>query len=147
MTPAEKIELALITMMGVASRFIAGWLPADISIGLLLLGASVLLLLQGLIRDLWLIFRRDQQSQLGAPQEALCMCVESTVGVTGVVAGLVVLGSTIDSNLSASPLLIGILVIGTLAFGFAVKDLILEFRPFRLRRDKDHLNIVFSWKR
>ena len=75
------------------------------------------------------------------------MCVESTVGVTGVVAGLIVLGSTIDSKLSASPLLISILAIGTLAFGFAVKDLIFEFRPFRIRRDKDHLNIVFSWKR
>lgn len=147
MTAAEKIELALIPMIGLAGWFIAGWLPADIGIGLLLLGGSVLLLLQGLIRDLWLISRRDQQSQQGAPQEALCMCVESTVGVTGVVAGLVVLGSTIDSTLSASPLLITILATGTLAFGFAVKDLILEFRPFRIRRDKDHLNIVFSWKR
>ncbi len=147
MTPAEKIELALIPMIGLAGWFSAGWLPADISIGLLLLGASVLLLLQGLVRDLWLISRRVQQSQQGVPQQALCMCVESTVGVTGVVAGLVVLGSTIDSKLSASPLLISILATGSLAFGFAVKDLIFEFRPFRIRRDKDHLNIVFSWKR
>lgn len=147
MTPAEKIELALIPMIGLAGWFSAGRLPANISIGLLLLGASVLLLLQGLIRDLWLISRRDQQAQPGAPQAALCMCVESTVGVTGIVAGLVVLGSAIDSKLSPSPLLISILAVGILSFGFAVKDLILEFRPFRLRRDKDHLNIVFSWKR
>jgi hypothetical protein len=147
MTSAEMIELALIPVVGVAGWFFSGWLPADISIGVLLLGASVLLLLQGLIRDLWLISRRKQHSLNGTRQHALCMCVESTVGVTGVVAGLVILGSTIDSKLSASPLLISPLAIGILAFDFAVKDLILEFRPFRIRRDKDHLNIVFSWKR
>ena len=147
MTPAEKFEIASIPLIGIASGFIPGWLPADISIGVLLLGASVLLLAQGLIRDLWLISRSKQHSHDGTRQQALCMCVESTVGVTGVVAGLVILGSTIDSTLSASPLLISLLAIGILVFGFSVKDLILEFRPFRIRRDKDHLNIVFSWKR
>lgn len=147
MTAAEKLEVTLIPLFGMASGFIAGWLPADISIGALLLGASVLLLAQGLIRDLWLISRRQQGSQNGARQHALCMCVESTVGVNGVVGGLVILGSTIDSKLSASPLLVSGLAIGVLVLGFAVKDLILEFRPFRIRRDKDHLNIVFSWKR
>lgn len=146
MTTAEKLELALIPAMGVASWFIAGRLPASFSIGGLLLAASVLLLLQSLIRDLWLL-RKSQPSRQGARREALCMCVESTVGVTGVVAGLVLLGSTIDARLSPSPLLVGLQALGTLAFGFAVKDLVLEFRPFRIRRDKDHLNIVFSWKR
>ena len=74
------------------------------------------------------------------------MCVESTVGATGVVAGLVVLGSAMDSTLSTSPLLVSTVVIGVLVVGFAIKDLILDFRPFRIRREKDHLNIVFSWK-
>jgi len=147
MTPAEKLEIALIPVIGAVSGLMAGWLPTRISIGALLLGASVLLLAQGLIRDLWLISRRKQESQNGVRQEALCMCVESTVGVTGVVAGLVILGSAIDSKLSASPLLISVLAMGVLVLGFAVKDLILELRPFRIRRDEDHLNIVFSWRR
>lgn len=147
MTAAEKIELALIPAAGVISWTTAERVATQISSGALLLGASVLLLLQGLIRDLWLISQRSRQSQIGTPQEALCMCVESTVGVTGVIAGLIILGSTIDSQLSVSPLLISFITLGVLIIGFAIKDLIFEFRPFRIRRDKDHVNIVFSWKR
>lgn len=147
MTLTEKVEIALIALAGVASWFAAGWLPADISVGALLLGASVLLLGQGLVRDLWLLSRRKQGEQRGVRREALCMCMESTVGATGVVAGLVVLGSAIDSTLSTSPLLVSAVAIGVLVLGFAIKDLILDFRPFRIRREKDHLNIVFSWKR
>ena len=147
MTPTEKVELALIAVAGVASWFAAGWLPADISVGALLLGASVLLLGQGMVRDLWLLSRRKKGEQQDARREALCMCVESTVGATGVVAGLVILGSAIDSALSTSSLLVSTLAVGVLVVGFAIKDLVLDFRPFRVRREKDHLNIVFSWKR
>ena len=146
-TAAEKLELVLIPGAGIIGWFMAERPPAQISIGALLLGASVLLLLQGLLRDLWLISQRNRQSEVGAPQEALCMCVESTVGVTGVIAGFIILGSSIDSTLSADPLLIGFLTTGILIIGFAIKDFIFELRPFRIRRDKDHLNIVFSWKR
>lgn len=147
LTAAEKLELALIPVAGVISVFVAERQPGQISIGVLLLGASVLLLLQGLVRDLWLISQRNRPSRDSAPQEALCMCVESTVGVTGVVAGLIILGSTIDSRLSVSPLLISLLTTGILIIGFAIKDFIFELRPFRIRRDRDHLNIVFRWKR
>ena len=147
LTTAEMLELALIPMAGVISGLVAAGHPAQVSIGALVLGASVLLLLQGLVRDLWLISQRNRHSQTGAPQEALCMCVESTVGVTGVLAGLIILGSTIDSRLSVSPLLISLLTTGILIIGFAIKDFIFELRPFRIRRDKDHLNIVFRWKR
>ena len=147
MTTAERIELALIPLVGVAVWLIAERLPAHIGIGSLLLAASVLLLLQGLIRDLWLLFKRRQDCQTGPRQEALCMCVESTVGVTGVVAGLVILGSAADATLSVSQLLACLLTVTVLAIGFAIKDFVLEWRPFRIRRDKDHVNIVFSWKR
>ena len=147
MTTAEKIELALIPVASVLVWFISERLPAQIGIGSLLLAASVLLLLQGLIRDVWLLSKRRQQSHSGPRQEALCMCVESTVGVTGVVAGLIVLGSAADSTLFVSPMLWCILAVTVLAIGFAIKDFVFEWRPFRIRRDKDHVNLVFSWKR
>ena len=75
------------------------------------------------------------------------MCVESTVGVTGVVAGLVVLGSAADSTLVLSAMLWSISTAAVLLIGFAIKDFVFEWRPFRIRRDKDHVNLVFSWKR
>lgn len=146
MTAAEKIELALIPVAGASVWAMAERLPDQVGIGSLLLAASVLLLLQGLIRDLWLLSRRSRNSQASTCQEALCMCVESTVGATGVVAGLVILGSAFDSKLLLSPWLWSVLAVGVLATGFAIKDFVFEWRPFRIRRDKDHVNIVFSWK-
>ncbi len=147
MTTAEKTELALIPLSGAAVWLIAARLPAQIGIGSLLLVAAVLLLLQGLVRDLWLLSRRRQQSQDGPRQHALCMCVESTVGATGVVAGLIVLGSAADATLFASQGFWSILAVAVLAIGFAIKDFVFEWRPFRIRREKDHVNLVFSWKR
>ena len=36
---------------------------------------------------------------------------------------------------------------GVLAFGFAIRDVIVEARPFRLKREPGHLNIVVGWTR
>ena len=147
MTAAEKTELALIPLAGVAIWLFGYRLPEKIGIGSLLLAASVLLLLQGLIRDLWLLYKRRQLPQDGTRREALCMCVESTVGVTGVVAGLILVGAMADMTFRVSPTLFSILAVTVLAAGFAIKDFVFEWHPFRLRRDKDHLNLVFSWKK
>ena len=147
MTNAEKAELALIPIVGVVAWMLSDRLPARIGVGTLLLAASVLLLLQGLVRDLWLLSRRNHAPHDGAHRQALCMCVESTVGVTGVAAGLMLLGSGVDLTLSVAPWQWCMLAAGVLSVGFAIKDFILEWRPFRIRRDKDHLNIVVSWKR
>lgn len=147
MTPAEKLELALIAIVGLSVELLAGHLPSRIGIGPLLLGASAMLLFQGLVRDLWLITRQKPNLEEEARRKALCMCAESTVGMTGVVAGLGILGSGIDAALPVSPLLLSALVSAVLVFGFLIRDFIFEWRPFRIRREKDHLNVVFSWKR
>jgi hypothetical protein len=147
MTVAEKTELALIPFVDMAVWLASERLPEMVEIGSLLLAASVLLLFQGLIRDLCLLFKRSQRSESGPRQEALCMCVESTVGVTGVVAGLVLVGAAADATVHVSHILWGVLAAVVLAIGFAIKDFVFEWRPFRVRRDKDHVNLVFSWKK
>ncbi|MEN9309885.1 MAG: hypothetical protein RLY77_10 [Pseudomonadota bacterium] len=147
MTAAEKTELALIPLVGVIVWRCAEHLPARIGIGFLLLAVSVLLLFQGLIRDVWLLFKQRQQSRNGVRQTALCMCVESTVGVTGVVAGLILAGAAADAKIFVSQLLWSILAVAVLAGGFAIKDFVFAWHPFRLRRDKDHVNLVFSWRK
>ena len=147
MKTAEIIELALIPVAGAFVWWLAGRLPDQISIGSLLLAASVLLLLQGLLRDLWILAQRREHSPSGPRTEALCMCVESTVGVTGVVAGLILVGAAADKTLVMSQGLWATLAMVVLAVGFAIKDFVFEWRPFRIRRDKDHVNLVFSWKK
>lgn len=146
MTVAEKIELALIPVTGVTIWALADRLPSQAGISTLLLSASVLLLAQGLIRDLWLLFRGSRHAQAGSARKALCMCVESGVGMTGVITGLVILGSAVDYNLPTGPWLWPSLSVGVLAIGFAIKDLVFDWRPLRIRRDKDHMNIIVSWK-
>lgn len=148
MTSAEKVEVGLIPLVGMAVWLTAPNLPSHVSISSLLLGSSVLLLFQGLLRDLWLISIQNRHTQNEPPQQALCMCVESTIGVTGVAAGLILLGSgASDLQLSIASGMWSGLSVAMLVTGFWIKDFVFEWRPFRVRRDKDHLNIVFSWKR
>jgi len=146
MTTAEKIELVLIPILGLSIWLMATELPASVSVGTLLLGASVILLLQSLIRDLWLLAKQKRATLLIPPREGRCMCVESTVGSTGVAVGLVVLGSGIDWSVSMEGWNWCFLVVLVMAIGFAIKDYVFEWSPFRIRRDKDHVNIVFTWK-
>ncbi|MFA9419595.1 MAG: hypothetical protein ACERLB_05555, partial [Gammaproteobacteria bacterium] len=87
MTKTETIELGLIPVLGAGFWLMAPLLPDRIGAGKLLLWTSALLLLQSLIRDLWLLARQKHNVKPGPPKKERCMCVESTVGATGIVAG------------------------------------------------------------
>jgi hypothetical protein len=146
MTIAEKIELALIPVLGVSIWLMGAELPASVSTGALLLGVSILLLLQSLIRDLWLLTKQRRATPPSSRREARCMCVESAVGATGVTVGLMVLGSGIDLVAPINGWNLSCLAAVVMVIGFVIKDYVLEWKPFRIRRDKDHVNIVFTWK-
>ena len=75
------------------------------------------------------------------------MCVESTVGATGVVSGLILLVAGFASQ-PVAPGSTGwaTLVLLVLASGFIIKDWGFEFAPFNIRRDKDHTNIIVDWR-
>ena len=146
MTNGERIELVLISLAATAAWTLAERLPAAPGLGTLLLAGAVLLLLQGLLRDLWLLWRRRTRPPTGQPRRMACLCLESTLGSTGVLAGLVVLGSGLPWRLALPAWGWGLLVGGVLALGFAIKDLVIALRPLRLVRDPDHLNIVVGWR-
>ena len=80
MTHAERIELALIPVAAAAAWAMAARLPTAPGVGTLLLVGAVLLLLQGLLRDLWLLWRRGRQPPAGQPRRMACLCLESTLG-------------------------------------------------------------------
>ena len=149
MTTAEKIELALIPAGGGTVWLVApGLLPGYPSVGVLLLGASGLILFQGLLRDLWLLSkaRRAARLEQHPRRQTRCLCVESTVGVSGVVAGLVALGLGVPGSLAIDRWGWSLLVTGVLILGFSFKDHVVGWRPWRLRREKDHASLVFTWK-
>ncbi|ODU51220.1 MAG: hypothetical protein ABS98_07290 [Lysobacteraceae bacterium SCN 69-48] len=146
MTRAERLELALIPLAAAAAWGVAARLPDAPGLGDLLLAGAVLLLLQGLLRDLWLLWRRRALAAAAQPRRMPCLCLESALGTTGVLAGLVFLGSGLAWRMAMPDWGWSLLVAVVLALGFAIKDLVIALRPLRLVRDADHLNIAVGWR-
>lgn len=61
MDRAEVVEVTLIAATALGCWKFAALLPAQLSIGNILLNLSALLLLQGLVRDLWLLAAAKRQ--------------------------------------------------------------------------------------
>ena len=146
MTITEKIELVMIPVSGGSVFLLAGELPVNVGVGQLLLWASALLLFQGLMRDLFLLARQKRTNRPGPRREARCMCVESTAGVIGIVVGLVMIGAATDRKVVLDRWTWSLLAMGSMAVGFAIKDYVVEWRPWRVRREPDHLNVIVRWK-
>jgi hypothetical protein len=147
MTIAEKIELALIPAFGIGVWLIAPGLPDNVGVGQLLLATSAFLLFESLIRDLWLLIRDRRVKKSSPRRKDRCMCIESTVGATGVIVGLVLPGSGMDYPVTMNNWTWSLLVITIMILGFMIKDYVVELGPIRVRRDKDHMNIIFTWKK
>jgi hypothetical protein len=110
-------------------------LPRVVPVGdLLLLGAAALLL-QGLARDLGRLVdaRRATESR-----EVTCVCLESTVGLAAIVAGgALALGWT-TVRVKLGPVTWPASLAAVLAFGVLTRDLVFDWRQFRIRREADH---------
>ena len=141
MKPAEKFGLAAIPVLTAAIWLVAGELPEQIGAGRLLLTMSALLLLQSLIRDLWLL---RASRPVEAPRSMVCLCAESGVGMLGIMAGAVAVLAGVQVSFDLSPVGWSVAVAATTGMGFLIKDLVLEFSPLRVRRDPDHVNIIVS---
>lgn len=149
MNLAEKSELSLIVSF-VLALFI--FYPSTIEsfalTELLLKGAS-LLLIQGLIRDLWYLFKRKQiaKKSLIKAKYAQCFCIESSVGLLGIVIGLLLIFINVDYIFQFTTLGLSCFAVCILIIGFVIKDLVIEWQPWRIYKEPDHINVVFQWKR
>ncbi len=144
MTSIEKYEIALIVMATFFSAALLAHFPDKLSSGDMVLYASVLLLAQGLVRDLWIKYSTTRP--IATPTTAfkpICMCLESSVGLLGVVAGLLMVFVGTQTPLQLVSWFWPIAIGGVLAIGFLIKDFVLDWRTRSIRREKDHQNIVF----
>ncbi len=142
-----KVELAMIPALGAGFWLASPLLPARPDFGILLLVAAVLLLAQGLARDLALLAGRRRRAPPARRQSARCLCVESAIGTSGVAAGLVLLGTGIGWRFAFPGWAWAVLSVAVTATGFALKDYVLTWAPWRIRREADHLNLLVTWKR
>ena len=147
MTRAERIEAALIAGLALVSTLAWPYLPAEIAVSRWILGCAVLLLAQSLLRDITILLRGRSAKQEMAAHSANCMCLESTIGAVGVVVGLGAAGLANFGTASLGRVGFSLSVIGTLAFGLAIKDWVISWNPWGFRREKDHLNLIVRWKR
>lgn len=145
-TRAEKVELGLIlpAVAGVAA--VAAKLPDRLEVGSFFALAALALLGQGLLRDLWLLAKQRKAGRGVQQEEARCMCLESTVGLGGVLIGVLLTALAVPVAVRmpewAWPLAGG-LVWGA---GFAIKDVVIQWKPWKLRRVKDHGSILVRWR-
>ncbi len=148
MTHTEKIELILIVVVLTFVLLFSYRLPAQINLSTLVLSLASVLLLQGLIRDLWYLYSKRKVDSLDNPvKHVQCMCLESTIGFSGILIGLLLLSSNIDGDVGISGVLWPCILAVVLTGGFLIKDLVIEWNPWRIYKEKDHINIVFSWKK
>jgi len=146
MTRAEWIELAIIVVVATIGWLVWPYFSAAMPIWQIVLGASALLLAQSLVRDVAILFRSWRSASNATRKEAQCFCLESTVGLTGVIVGLALIGLGSSHQIEMSRLGFSIAVAGTMALGFVIKDFVISWNPFGVRREKDHLNLIVRWK-
>jgi hypothetical protein len=103
------------------------------------------LLGQGLIRDVAILLRARKQPAAEKQGEAQCMCLESTVGATGIIAGIVLTVALTGSvALSRNGFLLAALA--TMLLGLLLKDVVITWNPLGFKREQDHLNLIVRWR-
>jgi len=147
MSRTEIGELIAIVMTLVCLALLSTYFPSLIKVSTLILTAAVTLLFQGLLRDLWYLWlKRSAKSQDIDAIHKRCMCLESVLGLNLVLVGLMVLGIGINTTIVvAQNLFIGVFA-AVLISGFLLKDYVVSWNPWRIYQEKDHMNIIFSWK-
>jgi hypothetical protein len=111
-------------------------LPRVVPVGdVLLLGAAALLL-QGLARDLGRLV--DARRSASPSRAVTCVCLESTVGVTAIVAGAALALGWATVRVNVKPVVWPASLAAVLAFGALTRDLVFDWRQVRIRREADH---------
>jgi hypothetical protein len=146
MTRAEWTEVFAIAMIAPASWFIWPHVSFPIPVWQVVLGLSALLLAQSLVRDVAILLRRQRAEASEPPKEAQCFCLESTVGATGMLLAALLAGIASDAKVVLTRWEFFLAVTGIIVIGFLIKDIVIAWNPFGVRREKDHLNLIVRWK-
>lgn len=143
---AEKFELAAIPFVTAGVAWLAPRPGVSLELGELIAGAALLILVQGFFRDLWLL-RQARRGSVVPAREARCMCVESALGLTGIVAGIGLVGLGLTRPVQLGVAGLAAAVCGTMTAGYLLKDFVFEWSPWKIYREKDHAQVIFRWKK
>jgi len=142
---AEKTELCIIP-----SCILLAWLALprvglQVALGEIIAGFSLVILLQGLVRDLWLLRQARRQANAAPTRAVRCMCVESALGITGVLGGFGLAGLGLSQPVFVNGLELARCLGAALVTGFLLKDFVFEWLPFRIYREANHAQVIVRW--
>jgi hypothetical protein len=146
MKKEEKTELILIALVTAVAGWLSGTLPRRMGGGYLVLTFGLLFLSQTLLRDLWLMWKLRGVPRGSMPTRA-CMCLESGIGFVPVGIAAFLLSSGMSRPVSFAGWAWALSAAAVMLSGFALKDYVVEFNPWRVRKDPGHINFRFVWRR
>lgn len=136
----EKVSIVAVVALSAAGREM---LPSRVQLGEVALLAAVVLLVQGLVRDLVRLRARRAAAETG--HRVTCVCTESTLGVGLIVIGTILLFGASSIAFRVPPIAWPIATAAITSFGFATRHLVLDWKTRSLRWEPDH-NGVVVWK-
>jgi hypothetical protein len=146
MTRAEWIEVLAIAALAATSWLVWPGVSAVLPLWEVTLGLSALLLAHSLVRDIAILLRSRRSASTGLQKEAHCFCLESTAGSIGIVAGMMLACFAGSTQVEIRRWGFSMAVTGIMILGFFVKDLVISWSPFGVRRETDHLNLIVRWR-
>jgi len=143
MNKSEYIELAGIGATAGILTVAHDALPENMDAGAFIALAILPALIQMLVRDLWLMSCPANTDK--TPRSMRCMCLESCVAYLVLAAAVLMIlfgrGKVLHPTAAAW--------IGAVTFAqtltFLMKDWVVDLKTLRLRRDPDHINLIFKW--
>ena len=141
---ADKVELLLIGAGALLTYIILPILPHRLSLGIFALVFSICLLAQSLIRDLIRLYFIKRQKLKPENIHAVCMCIESMVGLGGIIAGLALLFIGVSYEVKIPVWYWPVFTGFTWLFGFVIKNYVVDFTHWRIRRLPGHHNIILG---
>jgi len=143
MKKIEKGELGWIGFAVVLIAVLRHRLPTQLEAAYMLTALTLLFLAQSLIRDLWLMYSR--KGQAGESKKLRCFCVESVVGFVPIILAAALIGLGIRPQIAVSASIWPLAAAFVMALGFLIKDYVIDLRTLKVRKEKDHINIIFKW--
>lgn len=146
MKTREKIELILIPTVVAGIAWQSDRWPDSLTIGGAIALGCLAWLVQGGLRDAWLLYLTKTHADYAPRRKVACMCLESTAGMIGLLIGIGLALSGIGGDVAMTRGRWAGLAAAALVVGFLAKDYVVSWRPLGVRREPDHHTFIFTWR-
>lgn len=134
--PYTRLEPFLALPVAAAAALL---LPESLPASAVFRNAGVVMLLQSLARDVYLLASGRAAAAGGTPRRGWFVCVESVLGLGLVMQGLLLWALGTQARIALPPAAWALTALMWWVIGYAVRDVV-----FEVRRDPDHLNLLIG---